>query len=214
MSEAIALHEATLRLIESKLGPDHPDTLTSRNNLAVAYQSLGRWADAEALARHAGPPPQGRQARQPPPGRRPGRSWPEPARAIAVVGGRAAIARVPGDPRESDPDDWRRFDAMSLLGGSLLGQGRYAEAEPLIVQVYEGMKARESRIPVPARSLLREAAERVVRLYQDWNKPDQAAAWKAKVGMPDLPADVFVPAVSGPGIVGIDHIRCHGCVSR
>ena len=38
---------------------------------------------------------------------------------------------------------------------------------------------------------LREAAERVVHLYEAWNQPDRAAAWKAKLGMPDLPADVF-----------------------
>ena len=80
---------------------------------------------------------------------------------------------------------------MSLLGGALLGQGRYAEAEPLVVAGYEGMKAREARIAVPERSRLREAAERVVRLYEAWGKPEQAAAWKAKLGMPDLPADVF-----------------------
>jgi hypothetical protein len=72
-----------------------------------------------------------------------------------------------------------------------LGQGRFAEAEPLVVQGYERMKARESRMPVPDRSRLREAAERVVRLYEEWGKPDQATAWKTKVGMPDLPADVF-----------------------
>ena len=80
---------------------------------------------------------------------------------------------------------------MSLLGGSLLGQGRYAEAEPLVVQGYEGMKARESRIAVPFRSRLREAAERVIRLYEAWGKPEQAAAWKQKLGLGDLPADVF-----------------------
>jgi hypothetical protein len=39
---------------------------------------------------------------------------------------------------------------------------------------------------------LREAAGRMVRLYEGWDKPDQAAAWKAKLGMSDLPADVFV----------------------
>jgi hypothetical protein len=38
---------------------------------------------------------------------------------------------------------------------------------------------------------VREAAERVVRLYEEWNKPDQATVWKAKLGMRDLPADVF-----------------------
>ena len=31
------------------LGPDHPDTLTSRNNLASAYQSAGRLAEAIPL---------------------------------------------------------------------------------------------------------------------------------------------------------------------
>jgi hypothetical protein len=74
---------------------------------------------------------------------------------------------------------------------SLLGQGRQAEAEPLVIAGYEGMKARESRIAVPDRSRLREAAERIVRLYEEWNKPGQAATWKAKLGMPDLPTEVF-----------------------
>ena len=40
----------TLKLRESKLGPDHPDTLKSRNNLANAYWSAGR--NAEAIALH------------------------------------------------------------------------------------------------------------------------------------------------------------------
>jgi hypothetical protein len=31
----------------------------------------------------------------------------------------------------------------------------------------------------------------VVRLYEDWGKAERAAMWKAKLGMPDLPADVF-----------------------
>jgi hypothetical protein len=53
------------------------------------------------------------------------------------------------------------------------------------------MKARESRIAVPEVPRLREAAERVVRLYEEWNKPEDATAWKARLGMPDVPADVF-----------------------
>ena len=34
-------------------------------------------------------------------------------------------------------------------------------------------------------------------LYEAWGKPDQATAWKAKVGMPDLPADVFAARRAG-----------------
>jgi hypothetical protein len=35
---------------ERVLGPDHPDTLRSRNNLAVAYQDAGRTAEAIDLS--------------------------------------------------------------------------------------------------------------------------------------------------------------------
>jgi hypothetical protein len=80
---------------------------------------------------------------------------------------------------------------MSLLGDSLLSQELYTEAESLVIGGYTGMKARESRITVAERFRLRAAAESVVRLYEEWSKPDQAAAWKAKLEMSDLPADVF-----------------------
>jgi hypothetical protein len=92
---------------------------------------------------------------------------------------------------KATPDDWSRYDAMNLLGGTLLGQAKYAEAEPLLIEGYQGLKARAAKIPAPSKPRFQEAAERVVRLYEAWNKPDQAAAWKAKLGMPDLPAEVF-----------------------
>src|SRR5262249_28268634 len=38
------------------------------------------------------------------------------------------------------PDDWRTFNARSFLGATLLGQKKYAEAEPLLLAAYEGMK--------------------------------------------------------------------------
>ena len=91
------------------------------------------------------------------------------------------------------PDDYRRFDAASRLGAALLGQGNYAEAEPLVVGGYEGIKARDAKIPAQAKYVLFEAEERVVQLYKDWGKPAQAAAWCLKLGLADLPADVFGP---------------------
>jgi hypothetical protein len=48
-AEAIGLHERTLADRERVLGPDHPDTLQSRNNLATAYQDAGRAAEAIPL---------------------------------------------------------------------------------------------------------------------------------------------------------------------
>lgn len=42
LDQAIPLYEATLTDRERVLGPDHPDTLISRNNLAYAYETAGR----------------------------------------------------------------------------------------------------------------------------------------------------------------------------
>ncbi len=234
-AEAITLHEATLKIRESKLGPDHPDTLISRGNLANAYrdagqldravtlleqalqgfrakvgpdhpytltteqlladayESLDRWADAEALRRNA--LARRRKIAQP--------DSPLLAGDLAPLGrnllrqsrwseAEPLLREALAIRAKAAPEDWARYYAMSLLGGSLLVEGRYAEAEPLVVGGYEGMKAREARIEVPERFRLREAAERVVHLYEARNQPDRAAAWKAKLGMPDLPTDVFV----------------------
>src|SRR5262249_35784207 len=41
---------------------------------------------------------------------------------------------------------WMTFDVQALLGGSLLGQKKYAEAEPLLLKGYEGLKAREKAL--------------------------------------------------------------------
>ena len=62
---------------------------------------------------------------------------------------------------------------------------------PTSANAPEGLKAYESRIRVPERSCIREAAEWVVRLYEGWGQPEKAAAWKARLGLTDLPADVF-----------------------
>ena len=53
------------------------------------------------------------------------------------------------------------------------------------------MKAREAKLPATGEPRLAEAAVRVVRLYEGWGKPEQATAWKEKLGLADLPADVF-----------------------
>ena len=45
------------------------------------------------------------------------------------------------------PDAWTTFHAMSLFGGVLVDQKNYADAEALLLQGYEGMKAREKTIP-------------------------------------------------------------------
>jgi hypothetical protein len=70
------------------------------------------------------------------------------------------------------PDDWRTFNSRGMLGGSLLGQMKYAEAEPLLVSGYEGMKQCEVKIPLEGKVRLSETLQRLVRLYQATKRPD------------------------------------------
>jgi len=79
------------------------------------------------------------------------------------------------------PDDWRTFNARSMLGGSLLGQKKYAEAEPLLVSGYEGMKQREVNIPLEGKVRLSETLQRLVKLCEATSRPNQAAEWKQKL---------------------------------
>jgi serine/threonine protein kinase/type II secretory pathway pseudopilin PulG len=192
LAEAIRLDETTLKLYESELGPNHPDTFRSNNNLASDYEALGRFPEAEALYRRT---LSGRRKTNKP-------DSPFLADDLASLGhfllersrwseAEPLLREALAIRAKAARDDWEHYDAMSLLGSALLGQVRFAEAEALIVSGYEGMKAREARIYVPDRPRLLEAAERVVRLYEEWAKPDQAAAWKIKLGLPDLPRDVF-----------------------
>jgi tetratricopeptide (TPR) repeat protein len=74
---------------------------------------------------------------------------------------------------------WDTFDRQSLLGASLLGQGKYAEAEPLLIAGYEGLKKLSPAISVDAN--FPEAGRRLVRLYSGWEKPDKANEWIRKL---------------------------------
>ena len=70
---------------------------------------------------------------------------------------------------------------MNLLGGTLLGQKKYAEAEPLLLQGYEGLKHAEARMIGHERFHLTEAGDRVVRYYEETNEPEKARQWQEKL---------------------------------
>src|SRR5262249_43306759 len=74
----------------------------------------------------------------------------------------------------------RHYYWVSALGAVLLGQKRYAEAEPLLLQGYEGMKSGEASLRA-GRRRLNEAGERVVRFYEVTGQPEKARAWREKL---------------------------------
>jgi hypothetical protein len=68
-----------------------------------------------------------------------------------------------------------------MLGGVLLGKGKLAEAEPLLLEGYRGMKAREAAIPPQGTMRIPEALERLVQLYEATGNETEAATWRAEL---------------------------------
>lgn len=52
-AEAIRVAERALSLADKALGPEHPDTLWSVNNLGTLYYTQGRYGEAESLYKRA-----------------------------------------------------------------------------------------------------------------------------------------------------------------
>jgi hypothetical protein len=92
----------------------------------------------------------------------------------AETAGRESLALL----QRLEPDAWTTFNVESILGAALVGQKRYTEAEALLVAGYHGMKDRESTMPRNRKDRLTLAAERLVRLYEVWDKPDEAEKWR------------------------------------
>jgi len=180
--QALPLLEQTFELMKSKLGPDHRTTLVCMNNLASVYRDAGKLEQALPLFEQTLALIKAKL----------GPDHPDALASMYDLG--VAYLRV-GKPAESErlaseclgsyeaksPDNWRTFSTRSLLGGSLLAQKKYADAEPLLLSGYEGMKQREERIPATAKSRLTEAIKRLVQLFQETNRPDEAAKWKEKL---------------------------------
>ena len=70
---------------------------------------------------------------------------------------------------------WRRADLESVLGGALAAQGRFEEAERRLLQsrilLDEHTEGRDRRY-------VEEARERLVRLYEAWDRPREAARFR------------------------------------
>jgi hypothetical protein len=89
---------------------------------------------------------------------------------------------------KQQPDAWTTFYTQSLLGGALLGQKKYADAEPLLLKGYEGMKQREKTIPPQGATRIPEALDRIIELYTVTNKPEELKKYqelRAKYPMPN-----------------------------
>jgi len=90
--------------------------------------------------------------------------------------------------QQASPDGWQRYYLESLLGATLTGQRRYADAEPLLLSGYAGLVRRRAAIRADSKSNLTQAGEWIVQLYRDWGQPDRATEWQSKLANENIDA--------------------------
>jgi tetratricopeptide (TPR) repeat protein/predicted Ser/Thr protein kinase len=180
-ADALPLFEEALKGFTAKLPPDHPDTLLCMGYLVGAYLDANQPDKALPLFRDF----LAAQRRQ---------LAPHDPRLTGILSALGLNLVKYGHHAEAEKmlrecltireaklaNDWTTSDARSLLGASLVGQGKYAEAEPLLLQGYEGMRAREPAIPAKDKKRLGEALERLVQLYDAWGRKEQADEWRKR----------------------------------
>jgi hypothetical protein len=186
--EAEKLYRETWDEQRRILGPEHPDTLLTMNNLGLLWtQQPEKFAAAEQMLTEAA------QAR----GRALGaahrdtlESWVQTAIAQMLqrkfTQAEATLRPVCNAYVDAKLDVWQRYACQVYLGECLVAEKRYQEAEPVLLAGYDGLAQRKASIPATSRPTLDRAADWLVRLYTEEGKLDLAAQWKQK------------PPVAGP----------------
>ncbi|HZV03914.1 MAG TPA: serine/threonine-protein kinase [Gemmataceae bacterium] len=82
---------------------------------------------------------------------------------------------------KSQIGDAKHYYWVSALGAVLLGQQKYAESEPLLLQGYKGMEQDGLADHVAMRKRMTEVAGRIVRLYELTNQTEKARVWREKL---------------------------------
>jgi len=182
LAEAEDLLSQALAMNRKLLGDNDPETTTSLHNLRAVLWDLGKLPEAERLCeeqiaavRAHSPVDEQKLA-----------DALAPLATTLVMEKKFSqaepVARESLTIREAkSPEDWRTHSTRSLLGDCLLGQGKYLDAEPLLLTGYEGMKLREATIPTRSKQRLKETLQSLVQLYERTSRPDQAGEWKKKL---------------------------------
>jgi len=189
--EAEPLYAQTLEIRRRVLGEEHPRTIGSVGNLGYVYCKQGRFDEAEPLYLRAA---EGLR-------RLLGEDHPQ---TLLRMSNLAALYHDQGRDEEAEQlyakvlEARRRVlgedhtDTLANMQGlvrSLIALGKLEEAEPVAVECYE----RNHSVHGPDHDETRDAMELLVELYEAWDRPEQAAEWRAK-----LPATQPVPPDEPP----------------
>jgi tRNA A-37 threonylcarbamoyl transferase component Bud32/Tfp pilus assembly protein PilF len=173
-------------------GVSHPQTLMALNNLARLLLSIPtKRQESEQLAREA--LTRGRQTLP--------AGHPTMGDSLTLLGdvlidtGRALEAEplvqeaLQQRRKSLPPGHPKTAQAESLLGACLTAQKKYAEAEPLLLRGYQVL----TTDPGTPEAECQRARQRLVKLYEAWARPSEAAKWTAKTDQRGEPAGARTP---------------------
>jgi serine/threonine protein kinase/tetratricopeptide (TPR) repeat protein len=183
--KAAPLYEAVLTKWKEHYGIDDPRTLTALGQLADAYKDGGRPADSvplfEELIRF-------RTTAHGPGDLSVARAKVGLGQAFLYLKKYAEAEPILREALASQEKEqagdygvYAVATAQSSLGDALAGQQKYAEAEPLLMAGYEGLKRGATYVPAASRNSPGRVLERLVRFYDGWGKPDEAAKWRQEL---------------------------------
>jgi tetratricopeptide (TPR) repeat protein len=178
-AEAEPLQAACVQIARRTLGDRHLETLVFMGNLADTYRREGRYSDAAVLMRET------LELRR----TALGATHPHTLITIDLLGD---ILLRQGKPAEAEPllreslaarlqsdtSGWMTAATRAQLGAALLRQRRFAEAEPLLAEGYRDLAAHADLIPAMRRSIVAEAREHLVELYNELGKPERVTTLK------------------------------------
>jgi serine/threonine-protein kinase len=169
------LYRQAIEVWEQKYGKDAPSVAFPLANLGAVLREQGEYEEAEVLLR---------------------RSLAIRRRALAPgstdlgwsLNNLGLLLVRKGEPQEAElyfresldlyrslSHHWRTAETRTLLGEALMEQGEYEEAESLMLEGYIFLRDELE----PGHRRTRDALDRLVRLYQAWEKPQQAAYYRS-----------------------------------
>lgn len=180
-AEAEPLLSGALETQRRILGNEHPATLGTLDDFAALRRSQGRYSEAEALYASA------LETRR----RVFGSAHPDTLDDITALAevrmelkkyaeAEVLLREALAGYEKQAPKSWSRYRSECLLGTSLVAQGRFAEAENLLLSGYGGITEQPDTVPFEFRGEVDETPQQIVELYERWEKPDKAAEWRDK----------------------------------
>lgn len=180
--DAAPLFTQALELRRRVAGAQHPLTLVALQNLALLYQYQKKYEQAQPLVeelltiRRRSLDPA-----DPLIGDALMRLGANHLRQRQFAAAEPLLRECLGIFHEKQPDDWRTFLVESELGETLSGLKKYTEAEPLLLSGYEGMRAREAKMPRAERGHIASAIERLAAFYESRGDREKADQWREQL---------------------------------